>query len=164
MDPTYSARLSPWQGRTTWTLEAQHLVERRGAHERRLALSELKSIRAGAMACVLRFRGHAPLSIPALSYGGWRPMDQGADFAAFLTVLLAAAPIKAMGMSTHRGPRGAADPVIWTMALLAAGAAAMLAFSATVGAWALGLTLAARLVFLLILAGAILPWLNRTER
>lgn len=55
-------------------------------------------------------------------------------------------------------------PIYWTIGLMALGAAALLAFAASGGAWTLGVALAARLVFILILAAAVLPWLDRADR
>ncbi|MDP1631173.1 MAG: hypothetical protein Q8L66_07110 [Caulobacter sp.] len=48
----------------------------------------------------------------------------------------------------------------WTMGLLGLGAAVLMLLSITAGAAALGLALAARLVFLLILMMAVLPWVK----
>ncbi|MFZ5669486.1 MAG: hypothetical protein ACOY4K_08320 [Pseudomonadota bacterium] len=49
----------------------------------------------------------------------------------------------------------------WTIGLLAAGAAALVVLSLAGGAPGLGVALAARLVFVLILMLAALPWLSR---
>lgn len=63
---------------------------------------------------------------------------------------------------TERRPqRSRRGLVLWLMALTACGAAALLVFAASLGFFALGLALAARLVFVLILAAAVLPWLDR---
>ena len=50
---------------------------------------------------------------------------------------------------------------MWIIALCAAGAAAVLLSAAVMGAFALGLALASRLAFVLILALAVWPWLQR---
>jgi hypothetical protein len=164
MTISYSARLSPWQGDTVWSLEDGCVVERRGGRERRLPLAELVSLRASTTGVLLRFRHRRTLPVPSLSYGGLRPRDQAASFAPFLAGLLA----EAQALAPHvrvlavRGNLG--EPVIWIMGLMGAGALALLVFAATAGEWALGVTLAARLVFVLILAAAVLPWMGRARR
>lgn len=63
---------------------------------------------------------------------------------------------------TERRPRSTRRSlVLWIIALLAVGTALLLVFAASLGFFALGLALAARLVFVLILAAAVLPWLPR---
>jgi hypothetical protein len=161
MTLTYSARLSPWQAETVWSLEDGEVVERRGARERRLALTDLVSLRATATGIVLRFRRRRQVQAPSMSYGGLRPVDQAASFAPFLAGVLEAAQTAAPRARVLASLAPLGEPVIWTMALMGAGAAALLLFAATAGEWALGVTLAARMIFVLILAGAILPWLDR---
>jgi len=164
MTISYTARLSPWQGDTTWSLEAGEVVERRAARERRFALTELVSLRASASGVLLRFRGRRTLPVPALSYGGVRPRDQAATFAPFLAALLDAAHADAPKAKVLATRANLGEPLVWIMALMGAGAVALLLFAATAGEWALGVTLAARLVFVLILAAAALPWLERGRR
>lgn len=164
MTISYTARLSPWQGDTVWSLEAGDVVERRGARERRFALADLVSLRASASGVLLRFRGRRTLPVPSLSYGGVRPRDQAASFAPFLAALLDAAPTAAPKARILATTANIGEPLIWIMGLMGAGAVALLLFAATAGEWALGVTLAARLVFVLILAAAALPWLERGRR
>lgn len=65
-------------------------------------------------------------------------------------------------MLTERRPkRTRRGLVLWIMALLAVGTLALLAFAASLGFFALGVALSARLLFVLILAAAVLPWLDR---
>ena len=164
MTISYSARLSPWQAQTIWTLEDGEVVERRGDRERRFALTDLVSLRASATGLILRFRRRRQVQAPSMSYGGLRPRDQAASFAPFLAGVMAAAHAAAprARVLTSTAPLG--EPVIWTMALMGAGAAALLLFAATTGSWELGVMLAARMVFVVILAGALLPWLDRGLR
>jgi hypothetical protein len=61
----------------------------------------------------------------------------------------------------RRGRQDRAAMVYWLMGLMGLGAAVLLGFAVSVGAWRLGLALAARLAFVLILLGAALPWLRR---
>jgi len=164
MTISYAARLSPWQAETVWTLEAGEVVERRGDREKRFALADLVSLRASATGVVLRFKRRRQVQAPAMSYGGLRPRDQAATFAPFLAALMSASQSAAPRARVLASAAPLGEPVIWTMALMGAGALALLVFAAGMGAWALGLTLAARLVFVLILAGAILPWLDRARR
>lgn len=68
-------------------------------------------------------------------------------------------------MLTERRPqRTRRGLVLWIMALLAAGTLALLAFAASLGFFALGVALSSRLLFVLILAAAVLPWLDRGPR
>ncbi len=164
MTLTYTARLSPWQGETVWSLEAGELIERRGGRERRLALAELVSLRASATGVLLQFRRRRRLAVPALSYGALRPRDQTASFAPFLTGLLAQTETAAPHARRLATNANLGEPLIWIMGLMGAGAAALLLFAATAGEWALGVTLAARLVFMVIIAAAALPWLGRRRR
>jgi small-conductance mechanosensitive channel len=62
---------------------------------------------------------------------------------------------------TERRPRNTPRSLaLWIIALLAVGTALLLAFAASLGFFALGVALAARLVFVLILVIAVLPWLR----
>lgn len=54
------------------------------------------------------------------------------------------------------------EAFIWTMGLLGVGAAVLLVASISAGAVSLGLDLSARLLFVLILMLAALPWLGRS--
>ena len=164
MTISYAARLSPWQAETVWTLEAGEVIERRGARERRFALIDLVSLRASANGLVLRFKRRRQLQAPSMSYGGLRPRDQAASFAPFLAGVMAAAHAAAPRARVLASAAPLGEPVIWTMALMGAGAAALLLFAATTGSWELGVMLAARMVFVVILAGALLPWLDRGHR
>ena len=91
-------------------------------------------------------------------------MDQAASFAPFLAAVMAVAHAAAPRARVLASAAPLGEPVIWTMALMGAGAVALLLFSATTGSWELGVMLAARMVFVVILAGALLPWLDRGRR
>ncbi len=156
MAARHSARLSPIQAQTVWTLEDGWLVERRGGHSRRFALAELTGVRRAARGAILLF-GRRRLTIPALSYEGLRPQDRSESFEAFMSAATGEAP-------TRRAPPFGRASLFWIIGLMALGAAALLAFAASGGAWSLGVALAARLVFVLILAAAVLPWLDRPGR
>lgn len=152
----HSARLSPIQAETVWTLEDGWVVERRGGRLRRFPMAELKGVRRADRGAILLF-GRRRLTIPALSYEGLQPQDRSASFEAFMTAVTGQVP-------TRRPPAFGRAPIYWIMGLMALGALALLAFAASGGAWSLGVALAARLVFVLILAAAVLPWLNRPGR
>ena len=100
------------------------------------------------------------LTIPALTYGeALRPPHQAAPLEAFLAALSQAAPDRPI-----RRPSPNAEAVLWIMGLMAVGAAAVLLAAGVAGAWLLGVALAARLVFVVILGAAVLPWLGRKPR
>ncbi|HEX5379628.1 MAG TPA: hypothetical protein VFW47_13705 [Phenylobacterium sp.] len=161
MAVTHRARLSPLQAETSWTLDAGEIVERRGAHERRFGLADLKALHASPTGVVLSFP-RARMAIPALTYGGGlRPMSATDSFEPFLAALREAAHAAAPRARQRPAPPRFLGAVVWVMSLMGAGALGLLGFAAASGSWALGVTLAARLVFLLILAGAALPWLRR---
>lgn len=154
MRATYAIRLSPLQAETTWTLDKSQIVERRGARERRFALTELRGVTRARRGAVLQFRRRR-LTIPAMSYGqDLRTHDRGQDFDAFLAAIDAAAPGRTL---IPRSPQ--AEALLWVMALMGIGALALLLASGLAGAWLLGVALACRLIFVVILGAAVLPWL-----
>lgn len=159
---SHSARLSPLQGETVWTLEDQDIVERRGGRERRFSLTQLRSLRSAPGGAILTFaRGR--MILPAMSYShGLRPEDRSASFSAFIGAVAGTAAVVTPGARFRNAGTPLAQPLIWAIALLGSGAAALLLFAATAGAWSLGVALAARLVFVLILATGALPWLDRS--
>ncbi|MBP6547100.1 MAG: hypothetical protein KA220_10315, partial [Phenylobacterium sp.] len=105
------------------------------------------------------------LTIPAMSYTrGLRPENRAASFAAFVGAVAAAAAVTTPGARFRNAGAPMAEPLIWMIGLLGGGALLLLLFAATAGAWTLGVALAARLVFVMILATGALPWLNRTPK
>lgn len=151
----YAARLSPLQRETVWSLEDGEIVERRARRERRFPLNELRRVSRLNRGAVLQFRRRR-LTIPALGYGEvLRPQDQSKSFEAFLAAVDAAAP----GHRVHHSTR-AMEAVVWIMGLMAIGALAVLLAAGLAGAWLLGVALAARLIFLVLLGAAALPWLR----
>lgn len=156
---TYAARLSPLQGETVWTLEKSAIVERRPGRERRFPLAELRGVTRAGRGAVLQFQRRR-VTIPALTYGGaMRPLDQTDTFEAFLAALSDAVPDRPI-----RRPSPNAEAVLWIMGLMAVGAAAVLFAAGVAGAWLLGVALAARLVFVVIIGAAVLPWLRPKNR
>jgi uncharacterized membrane protein HdeD (DUF308 family) len=159
---SHSARLSPLQGETVWTLDGDAITETRGRRERRFELARLKSLQSAEGGAVLSFaRGR--VTIPAMSYSrGLRPENRAASFAAFIGAVAAAAAVTTPGARFRNAGAPLAEPLIWMIGLLGGGALLLLLFAATAGTWTLGVALAARLVFVMILAAGALPWLNRS--
>lgn len=164
MTISHSARLSPLQGETVWRLDGDAITETRGRRARRFELARLKSLQSAQGGAVLTFaRGR--LTIPAMSYTrGLRPENRAASFAAFVGAVAAAAAVTTPGARFRNAGAPLAEPLIWMIGLLGGGALLLLLFAATAGAWTLGVALAARLVFVMILATGALPWLNRASR
>ena len=153
---SYAARLSPLQAQTVWSLEKAELVERRGARERRLPLARLQRVTRAGRGATLQFQ-HRRLTIPAFSYGEHlRPEDHTDAFETFMTALAEAAPANPAG-----APSANVEAALWIMVMIAVGAVAVLFAAGLAGAWLLGLALACRLVFVVILGAAALPWLHR---
>mgnify|MGYP003147026800 CR=1 FL=1 len=154
MATVHRARISPLLRPTEWTLTDGELIERRGARERRYPLSELKRLSVtDGLARADFARGR--VRIPARSFGrGGRLEDHGESFVRLAEALAADSAAHAPQLRLGQPPRKAADMVVWTIVLCGAGVLA---------AWALGLALSARLLFVLILAAAALPWIGRGE-
>ncbi|CAN5903632.1 hypothetical protein BH11PSE1_BH11PSE1_29150 [soil metagenome] len=161
---SHSARLSPLQGETVWSLEGDAIIQTRGRRVQRFELAKLKSLQSAEGGAVLTFaRGR--LTIPAMSYTrGLRPENRAASFSTFIGAVAGAAAVTTPGARFRNAGSPVAEPLIWMMGLLGAGALVLLLFAATAGAWSLGVALAARLVFVMILAAGALPWLNRSVR
>lgn len=168
MEISHSARIAPFQPETVWTLDAGTLTETRGRIARRFALSSLTRYRLAAArdggnrrVLTLTF-GRAKVVMTSQSYAG--PGRYEDRLAAFSTLARAVAAVGA-----DLSPRAqfgvarlqARTALTWVMGLLALGAAAMLAFSLTAGMAGVGLDMAARMSFVLLLMVAALPWLGR---
>lgn len=164
---THSARLSPFQPETVWTLEAGTLVETRGKVARRFPMSSLTRYRlaadrkSGRRSLLVTF-GRRRLVIVSQSYlAPGRVEDRLASFSTLARALAAVgadiSPRARFGVAQLR----ARQALTWTMGLLALGAAAMLVSSLTAGMAAVGVEMAARMAFVLILLAAALPWLDR---
>jgi hypothetical protein len=163
MATVHRARISPLLPTTEWTLADGELIERRGARERRYPLSELRRLSVtDGLARADFARGR--VRIPARSFGrGGRLDDHGASFLRLAEALAAESAAHAPRLRLGQPRRQAADMVVWTIVLCGAGVLAVMAAAAMIGAWALGLALSARLLFVLILAAAALPWIGQRE-
>ena len=164
MATVHRARISPLLPPTEWTLAEGELVERRGARIRRFPLADLRRLTiADGLARADFARGR--MRIPARSFASGMRVERHDDTFLALTDALAAqgagaAPQVRLGQARPQ----AAEMVVWTIVLCGAGAVAVIGAAGLIGAWALGLALAARLVFVLILAAAALPWIERGRR
>lgn len=166
MEVTHRARLAPFQPETVWTLDAGTLVETRGKVERRFPLSSLTRYSlatdktGGRRRSLLLTFGRRRLSIASQSYAGPGQFeDRLASFSPFARAVAAVgadlAPRARFGLARFE-VRAA---LIGVMALTAFGAAAMLLFSLSAGMHAVGVEMAARMSFVVILMVAVLPWL-----
>lgn len=164
MSLIHRARMSPLLPETAWVLEDEVLIERRGPRERRFPLSELRRLHVSAGLAVAAFRT-GRVRIGARSFVSPLSVEDRSDSFHALTRALAAEGAVAtprLRLAQGRTPEGR-EALVWIVVLCAMGALAVLMASAFIGAWALGLALAARLSFVLILALAVWPWLNRRE-
>lgn len=168
MEVSHRARLAPFQPETVWTLEAGVLTETRGKVERRFPLSRLTRYSlavdktGGRRRSLLLTFGRRRLSIASQSYlGPGQFEDRLTSFSTLARAIAAVgadlAPRARFGLARFE----ARAALTWVMALTAFGAAAMLLFSLTAGMASVGVDMAARMSFVLILMFAVLPWLNR---
>ncbi len=170
MDVSHSARIAPFQPETVWTLEAGTLVETRGKVERRFPLSSLTRYRlaadkdGGRRRSLLVTFGKRRLVIVSQSYvAPGRFDDRLTSFSTLARALAAVgadlAPRAKFGLARVE----ARTAFTWVMGLTAFGALAMLLFSVTAGMVGVGVDMAARMSFVLILMVAVLPWLSRGQ-
>jgi len=172
----HSARLSPFQPETVWTLEGAELVERRGPREQRFPLSALTAFRLAKprgggrrRALTLSF-GRRKTILTAQSYlGPGRFDDRLESFSLFARAVAAVAsdiapPSKKGGARFEiAGVMAARESLTWVMGFLGFGTAVMLLFACSPGMAGVAVAIAARMAFLLILLGAVLPWLGRGQ-
>ena len=91
--------------------------------------------------------------------GPGRFEDRGDSYGALVRAVAARMADVAPAARIGRAEPGAAGALGWIIGLLGTGAAAMLLFSLSAGAVGLGVSLAARMLFALILIFAVTPWL-----
>jgi hypothetical protein len=167
----YSARLAPFQPETAWTLEGAELVERRGPRQRRFSLSALTAFRlakpreGGRRRVLILAFGRRKTVLTAQSYvGPGRFEDRLARFSLFARAVAGAgADLAPRARFELAGVMAAREGLTWIMGLLAFGALAMLLLAFTPGMTGLAVEIAARMVFVLLLLAAALPWLGRGE-
>ena len=170
MSSTHSARLAPFQPETVWTLKDGTLLETRGVRVRGFPLSALTRFRLAAAPQGGRRRvlqlsfGRARVIIIAQSYvGPGHTEDRLASFSAFVRNLSRQA-VDAAPTARFDLARIEARPALtWVIGLLAIGAVAVLVSSLGAGMAGVGIDMAARMSFVLILLLAALPWLSRGD-
>ena len=92
--------------------------------------------------------------------GPGRFEDRTGDFGRFVRALAASLADVAPGARVTAAGHGGLGGVTWTIGLLGAGVAALLVFSLLSDTAGLGVSLAARLLFALIMIFAVTPWLK----
>jgi hypothetical protein len=173
---SHSARLSPFQPETVWTLEGAELVERRGPREQRFPLSSLTAFRLarprqGGRRRVLTLTfGRRKTVLTAQSYvGPGRFDDRLASFSLLARAVAAVASDLAPPNGKGRvrfelaGAMAAREGLTWVMGLLAFGVAVMLLLAFSPHMAGMAIAIAARMAFPLILLAAVLPWLGRGQ-
>lgn len=143
------------------------LVETAGRRERRWALSDLRVFRLAGLpgsprrAASLSFaRGRCVIASHSWR-GPGRFEDRMESFSPLVRAIAATAADRAPRARFATAGLELGEAFVWTMGLLGIGAAVLLVASISAGAVSLGLDLAARLLFVLILMLAALPWLRR---
>lgn len=151
---------------TVWTLADDILIETAGAKARRWPLSELRLLRLAGLpasprrAASLQF-AHGRCVITSHSWRGpGRFEDRMETFSPLVRAIAEGAADRAPRARFAMAGLELGEAFLWTMGLLGIGAAVLLVASISAGAAALGLALSSRLVFLLILMLAALPWLK----
>jgi len=170
MSVSHSARLAPFQPETVWTLKDGTLVETRGVRVRGFPLSALTRFRlaaapSGGHRRVLQLSfGRARVVIIAQSYAGpGRVEDRLTGFSAFVRTLAHQAADAAPAARFDLARIEARPALTWVAGLLAIGVAALLLSSLGAGMAGVGVDMAARMSFVLILLLAALPWLSRGD-
>lgn len=167
----HSARLSPFQPETVWSLEGADLVERRGPREQRFPLSALTAFRLarpreGGRRRVLTLAfGRRKTILTAQSYlGPGRFDDRLESFSLFARAVAAvASDLAPRARFELAGVMAAREGLTWVMGLLAFGTVVMLLFAFSPGMGGVAVAIAARMAFMLILLAAVLPWLGRGQ-
>jgi hypothetical protein len=169
MTASYSARTAPFQPETVWALEDGALVETRGTRVRRLPLAGLTRFRLAAPEKGARRRllalkfGRERVYIGSQSYKAPGVFeDRLADFSPFARELAAVAA-EASGARFTLARIEARPALTGVIGLLSVGALVVLIASLSAGMAAVGVDMAARMAFVLILLLAVLPWLSKGD-
>lgn len=151
---------------TVWTLDGDDLIEQAGARERRWSLADLRQLRFAGLASgprravVLQFaRGRCVIASHSWR-GPGRFEDRMESFSPLVRAIAARAADLAPRARFATAGLELGEAVTWTMGLLGVGTVVLLISSISAGAASLGITLAAHLLFVLILMFAALPWLK----
>lgn len=141
-------------------------METSGKRERRLALAGLKQMRfaapgaGGRHAVWLVFAGGRATILSHSWAGPGRFEDRSDSFSTLVRSLATAAAELAPAARFSTAELGGHGAMTWAAGLLGAGVAVLLVFSLTAGAAGLGVSLAARLLFVLIMIFTVTPWLR----
>jgi hypothetical protein len=151
----------PWAARETFSLENEVLARASGRGQKQWALAHLQrftiGVRKSPYAAPIRFvRLRFKRQVVTIACG-----PKSEDYAAFVCALARAAARAAPHVRFEAEGGRLAGLLVMTSALLGAGAAAMAVAAVMAGLAPLGLDLAARLSFLLMLVFAITPWIGR---
>lgn len=151
---------------TRWRLEDGVLIEQRGRRERRVPLNTVRRLhltpaRGRLAAGVILGLPRGQLGVYSGQAVSLRPGPTPETFAPFVTAL-ARAVAEASPTARFTVPAMATTgTVVGASLLLGGGALAVGGFAALGGQMDIGLTLAAHMAFVAILALAVLPWLDR---
>jgi hypothetical protein len=166
---SYRLQERPLQAAVEWAVEDGDLVRRAKGREERWPLESLTRFtllrqrnRLGADLRLLQLRfGRRRAGFGSLGWAGvGRPVDQTQAFSAFVRALAREAATAAPMARFDTGGRSPLDAGVWWFSgLLAVAAAAVLAMAVSTRLPAMGIDLAARLMFVLALVAAAAPWL-----
>jgi len=147
-------------------MDGDTLIETTGKRERRWPLAAARALTlappgpGGRSAAWLSFpRGRVTLVSHSWA-GPGRFEDRSESFGSFVRALAARLAEVAPGARVAAAGQGGLDGMTWTVGLLGAGVAVLLIFSLLSTTPGLGVSLAARLLFALILIFAVTPWLK----
>ena len=162
----HSARLSPLTGETTWAIVDGVLIQSRGKTTLALPLPDLTRMtlipagrRRAYPSASLAF-GMRRVTVPGASFGPRGVEPRIESFSALVRDLAAQAGSAApKARFVLAGATDRRTPLLWTIALVGAGALVMALMSFSPAAAGIGVSLAARMAFVGLLLGAALPWL-----
>jgi hypothetical protein len=150
-----------WGPREQFALEGDVLVRLTGRRQTRWPLARLRRFTLG----VRRSPYAKPLRFVRLRFAGQNQTivcgPEATDYAIFVCALARAAAHAAPDVRFQAEGGRLAGLLVMSAALLGAGAVAMALAAVMAGLAPLGLDLAARLSFLLILVFAVTPWISR---
>jgi hypothetical protein len=168
----YRQRTSLLRATESFSIEGGDLVRRmEGGRETRWPLARLRraavarraiGLQARRLTLQLSFAGRRGVVLTSHSVEGvGRFDDQTVAFKAFCRQLLDRATAEAPHLRLERSGVLTASALWWTIGALACGALVVAGSALAGGATTLGLDLGARLIFLLLLAACLLPWMTR---